>query len=692
MSFFYFIKLLPKNLFWLTFIPATIAFSVFYFTRHELKDYSSESVVYTGIASGYSLSGNNKADFFATNNAFDNLLSLINSRETKQEVAIKLLASHLMIKKHYAALLSWDAFDQLRKLVPDGIRQLVVKPSLDSTVLALNQYMRSKEGNLIYSIVNSENPFYSLNAMDNIKAVRINNSDLIKISYHTNDPVICKQTLEILELCFIEKHRMLKEGQSESVVTYFELETRNAFKRLNDAEQNFMQFSKENDIINYYEQTKAVAVEKENLGAQKHNIEMDNLASRKSLDMVNADIKGRLYQNEYGAAILKERESLSDIYSKIAIEDLVGLNEPGHQQHMDSLRKLSVVMESKLNGSVDKLYLQTLTPNGIPTKTVLDEWLKTSLDVEQSKARLTVMNKRKVEFSEQYRKYAPLGAMLKKIERQINVSEQEYLELLHGLNLAKLTQQNNELTTKLNIVDEPYLPLKANPSKRMLQVILGFAGGFIAVLAIILTWALIDQTIQQPDKARKLTGIPSLGIYPLLNTPPHFIEKANLRLVQQLLSTIDPGKKPVTIGMISVQNKEGKSMLVDMFYNELASLNYAVEQQLWHKDLGISNANSDIQLIEFPSLDNLVIKPGLLPKLDHTFLVCRANRVWGKLDDELLHIFKKITGNQPALILNGVNTDFAESYIGEVPMKRFFLRAFFKKLFKFQFGNRKQFS
>ncbi len=692
MSFFYFIKLLLKNLFWLTFIPLTIALSVLYFTRHELKDYSSESVIYTGIASGYSLSGNNKADFFATSNAFDNLLSLINSRETKQEVAIKLLASHLMITKHYPALLSWDAFDQLRKMVPDSVRLLVVKPTLEGTVLALNQYMRSKEGNLIYSIVNSKNTFYSLEAMENIKAVRINNSDLIKISYHTNDAVICKQTLEILELCFIEKHRMLKEGQSESVVTYFELETRNAFKRLNDAEQSFMQFSKENDIINYYEQTKAVAVEKENLGAQKHNIEMDNLASSKSLDMVNADIKGRLYQNEYGAAILKERESLSDIYSKIAIEGLVGLSEPGHQQHMDSLRKLSVVMESKLNGSVDKLYLQTLTPNGIPTKTVLDEWLKTSLNVEQSKARLTVMNQRNVEFAEQYRKYAPLGAMLKKIERQINVSEQEYLELLHGLNMAKLTQQNNELTTKLNIVDKPFLPLKANPSKRMLQVMLGFAGGLIAVLALILTRALVNQTMQQPDKARRLTGIPLLGIYPLLNTPPHFIDKANLRLVQHLLSTIDPYKKPVTIGMISVQDKEGKSILVEMFYNELTRLNYVVQQQAWHKDLNIDSANCDIELIEFPSLDNLVIKPGLLPKLDHTFLVCRANRVWGKLDDELLHIFKKITGNQPALILNGVNTDFAEAYIGEVPMKRFFLRSFFKKLFKFQFGNKKQFS
>lgn len=691
MTFVYFIRLLFKNMLWLLVIPAAMAISVLYFTRHEVKVYSSESVIYTGIASGYSLSGNNKADFFATSNAFDNLLSLINSRETKQEVAINLLAIHLMIKKHDPVLFAWDSFDQLRKLVPDSIRQMLVKQTVENTIVAINQYMRGKEGNLVYSIINSDNPFYSLNALENIKAIRVNNSDLIKISYLTNDAVICKQTLELLEQCFMKKHRMLKEGQSESVVTYFETETRSAFTRLNDAEQSYMQFNKQNDIINYYEQTKAVAVEKENLDVQKHNMEMDKMASSKSLDKVNENMKGRLYQNEYGAEILKDRESLSDVYSKIAIGNLVGKDETGHQRQMDSLHNLSVAMEKKLAVSEDNLYLQTLTPNGIPTKSVLDEWLKTSLDVEQSKARLAVMDQRKTEFSEQYRKYAPLGATLKKIERQINVSEQEYLELLHGLNMAKLTQQNNQLTTKLNIVDEPFLPLKANPSKRLLQVVLAFGGGFIVVLAFILARALINKTIQQPDNARQSIGIPLFGIYPLMNTPPDFIAKANLRLIQQLLSQVNPSQELVTIGMVSVQNREGKSTLIDMLYKELTNLNYVVESQSWNKDINSFTGTSNFILVEFPPLDTLVIKPGLLPKLDHTFLVCRANRVWGKLDNELLSIFNKTTGNYPSLILNGVNSDYAESYIGEVPMKRFFLRSFFKRLFKFQFGNRKQF-
>lgn len=692
MSFVYFIRLLLRNILWLISIPVIMAGTIFYLTRHEVKVYSSVSVIYTGIASGYSLSGNNKADFFGTTNAFDNLLALINSRDTKQEVALALLANHLMIKKYEPSLMAPATFKDLAKLVPDSLRNIVVKPTYDETLEALHDYMAGKEGNLIYNLVNSGNPFYSITALDNIKATRINNSDLIKIEYQTNDAVICKQSLELLEESFMRKHRMLKEGQSGSVVEYFDKETKAAYARLNAAEMNFMQFNKENDIINYYEQTKAVAVEKENLDAQNHNLKMDKMANDKTLETVNENIKGRLYQNEYGAAILKDKELLSAIKSKIAVGDIMGKQEPGHQRQQDSLKSIADNLDRKLQGSINNLYSQTLTPNGIPTKTVLDEWLKSTLSFEQSKARLTAMDQRRTEFVEQYRKYAPLGATLKKIERQINVSEQEYLELLHGLNTAKLTQQNNELTTKLNVVDPPFLPLKPNASKRIMLVAVGFIVGLILVLIMILARALVNKTVQKPDKACQAIGIPLLGIYPLLNTNADFIAKSNLRLLQQLLSRVAGSSGPVTVGLISIQKSEGKSTILELWQQQLQQLNYKVVSQQWKDGIMPYDKGADFVLVEFPALDNMVIKPGSMPALDHCFLLCRANRIWGKIDKQLLEIFEKATGNRAALLLNGTSTDFAEEYVGEVPRKRSALRTYIKKLFKFEFGNKNKFT
>jgi hypothetical protein len=414
------------------------------------------------------------------------------------------------------------------------------------------------------------------------------------------------------------------------------------------------------------------------------------MANKKTLQKVNESMKGRLYQNEIGIVIIKERDALSDVISKIAIEEIVGKKDSSNLAEVENLRIKAAAIKDKLDAAVRNLYLQSNTPDGIPAKNILDEWLKSSLTFEQSQARLTVMDKRKEEFVVEYRKYAPLGAMLKKIERQINVSEQEYMELLHGLNTAKLTQQNNELTTKLNVVDPPYLPLKANASKRMVLVIVGFLVGFVLVMIVILAKALINKTVQTPEKACRLIGIKLMGIYPLLNANGKFIEKANLRLLQRLISHIDLSTKPFTIGLISIQELEGKSTIKDLWYQKLTSLNYKVESHPWKEKMEPFAPETDIVLVEFPSLDSMIIKVDMLPKLDSSILLCRANRIWGKIDKDLLAIYTKTTGNKPTLLLNGVNTDFAEEYIGEVQKKRSSIRTFIKGLVKFEFGNKKK--
>ena len=690
MSLLHFLKLIFRNILWLILIPVTLATAVYFFTKNEKKVYSSESIIYTGIASGYSLNGTNKADFYSTSNAFDNLISLIDSRETKEDVAITLLAEHLLQKKVDSELIGAEAFEELNLLVRPDIREKLTGGNLEETKLNVQKLMQSSDDNLIIEILNSSNPFYSFKALNTIRANRISNSDLIKISYETNDPGICKRTLELLEESFMRKHRLLKEGQTESVVRYFEEETQKAFAKLDSSEKLFLQFNKQYDIINYYEQTKAIAGERENLYALDHTLEMDKLASDYSLNKVNENIKGRVYQNIYSSEILNERKSLSNLYNKISALELLSKSISEEQKvELKSLKATAAEKEKKLTEAVENLYMESNTVNGIPTKNVLDEWLKTTLSYQQSKARLAVMDERKKEFEAEYKRYAPLGAMLKKIERQIDVSEEAYLELLHGLSMARLNQQNAELTTKLNVVDPPYLPVKANRSKRMIQVALSFVVGLVLVLSFITANSLINKTLLEPQRARKIIDLPFLSLFPLTSENPRFIKMARMRMVQQVLSKIEKQEGAIySLGLVSVQESEGKTTLAGVLAEELQKLNYKVDNQLWGSE-DKAEKQADIVIWELPSLDGLIIKPGTLPKLDMTLLVARANRVWTRIDKEMLGIFSQSTGNKPWLLLNGVETDFAEEYVGEVPKDRNYFRRVIKQLVRFQFGQKK---
>lgn len=133
--------------------------------------------------------------------------------------------------------------------------------------------------------------------------------------------------------------------------------------------------------------------------------------------------------------------------------------------------------------------------------------------------------------------------------------------------------------------------------------------------------------------------------------------------------------------------------MMEMFYAEFQQLKYKVVRRQWDGEMPvISKEEADIVLLEFPALDETVIRPGLIPRLNFCILVCRANRIWAKIDKELLRLFMKNTGNSPSFVLNGVSVDFAEEVIGEVPKKRKLVRTTIKRLAKFEFGNRRTLS
>ncbi|RZK27332.1 MAG: hypothetical protein EOO63_13705, partial [Hymenobacter sp.] len=79
-------------------VPLVTVTSIYFFSRSQDKKYESDTVLYTGIASGYKIEGGNNGSgegWQATTTAFDNLLSLINSRDTREEVALRLVAWQL---------------------------------------------------------------------------------------------------------------------------------------------------------------------------------------------------------------------------------------------------------------------------------------------------------------------------------------------------------------------------------------------------------------------------------------------------------------------------------------------------------------------------------------------------------------------------------------------------------------------
>ncbi|MEC5164343.1 succinoglycan biosynthesis transport protein ExoP [Flavobacterium sp. PL11] len=591
-----FIRLLLKHLTLLIVVPLLLAVLVLLLTSKPSLKYTSQTILYTGLASGSSIEMEKTFNYFATNTDFDNLINIVNSRETQEEVAVRLLATHLLLPAADPKYISKKHYDEIKSKVPTALYTYIKKTPIskvdnnvmplsnaipaainpyqyEKTVERLLQIMRSSNDNYIYELLNYEgDDHYSLKALSTIQAVRINSSDLIKLTYTVNDPGICQQTLLIFNEICIKNYKTIKENRSDDVVKYFEEQLNKASTDLKLAEEKLLQFNKSYNIINYYEQSKAVAVVKEEMGVEYNDKKAQLAGTEASVKRLEEKLRIQEYIQKENNIVLEKKKLLGDINYKIAVSE-ANLQSNKNEElltKLNSLRKQKETLAEDIKKSVDDIYSYQNSTDGVPLSKVLPDWMTNVVEAENLKAKINVMDQQSRRFEDQYAMYAPAGATIKRIEREISVSEQGYLELLHGLNQAKLKVQDNQMSSNLKAVDPPYYPLSANPTKRgLLIVIAAFLGG-IMTIAIILIMEYFDDTLKNVERATKKLGLSPLGIIPKIVLNPgdynlNYIQKRLLEIIAQkigLFLNYNPAEQLVkTIVIFSTQHSEGKSVV-----------------------------------------------------------------------------------------------------------------------------------
>lgn len=650
-----FIRLVRKHLVLLIVSPLLLAIMVILLTHNPDYKFSSQTTLYTGIATGSSVEMDKSFNYFATNSAFDNLINIVKSRNTQQEVAIRLLSQHLLLKGPNSKYISPKSYAELKRITPKYIYSLVAteeaysnKPVLpdstkvlandttarvepfsfdngkelsasevpdnvtqadyEQTVKNLTDLMASSDTNFVYKLLNFPNPHYSIKDISEIKVQRIGNSDLVQLNYECDDPGICQQTLAILTNVCVRNYRDVKENRSDAVVKYFEYQLKQAAARLKVAEDKLLEFNKANNIINYYEQSKAVAVVKEDLDVEYNNKRIKLAGLQAAIARLEEKMGIQEQIQLKSTKIMEKKNQLGDLNYRIATAETYKNPENQDFKNLDQLRSEAEKLKVEIKSAVGELYSYGNSKEGLPLNTILNDWISNVIEAENIKAGLDVLGERIKEFQKQYSIYAPAGANIKRIEREISVSEQEFLEILHGLNLAKLKMQDNELSSNIKVVDLPYFPLSPIPTKRKILVLLALVLGFIAVLTSVLIAEYFDQTLKNPVHASKVLKLTSLGIIPkiLLKTHKIPISIITNRLLEITIQNIElyfkqfyPEKLVKTLLFFSTQQEEGKSVVAGNLALRLRNkgkkvlfLNYSSESFSSDSDsfkLGIEN-------------------------------------------------------------------------------------------------------
>lgn len=580
-----FIRLVLKHKVVLTTIPMIFGILAIVLTSNPKRSYYSQTILYTGIASGSSIEMDKSFNYLATNNAFDNLINIIKSRETQEEVAIRLLSQHLLLDGPNPAFISVESYEELMEILPEDIKALksqfgTDKDSYEALVAQLTSLMAKDNSNFVYAILNFDHPYYSLEAISKVKAERISSSDLVKLSYEIDDPGICQQTLAIYNEVCIKKYKVLKENGSDAVVKYFETQLKESDTKLKAIEQKLLQFNQQNNIINYYEQSKAVAIVKEDMEVE-YKKKMAQLAgSEASAKRLEKKLEIQELIQDKNNTIIESKKRLGMLNYKIGMYEAKASVSKEAADNVRKLKREAEDLQREIKSNVDVLYTFQNSVDGVPIQKVLPDWVDKDVETEDLKAKLVVMDEHNKAIEKQFAKYAPAGANLKRIEREIDVAEQEYLEILHGLNLAKLKFQDTQLSSNLRAVDPPYFPLKPIPSKRKFIIAaIILLTGFV-ILGTILFMEYFDDTLKNDKVAAEKLGLPALGMFSkvfkssdqlgLLRIQDRLMDFVMQRFHKSLESQGE-GTRTKIITVLSTRGKEGKTTVTKNIAKELIS-------------------------------------------------------------------------------------------------------------------------
>ncbi len=665
-----FIRLILKHYPKLLLSGIIISAIVFVLTMGEKKLYTSNTLINTGLVSGYSLESqkDNKTDYAYTNNEIQNLINIATSHETLEELSINIL--NKIIRHNNDTLVNKKVHDDFISELDEQLVNKIKNAKDDSTAYKIiKSEIYTNENSTLYKIVNSKNELIGIEHLENIKVEREGNSDMIRITYQTIDPGICQETLNELTKLFVVKHKKLKNNQSNNVLDFFKESTDNAARILANSEDQLLAFQEQNKIINYYEQTRFISGKKEDLDEQFYKERMNSESASNSMKKIQEELANyitipKLYNN-IDSIRTKINRNNKNIISKQLDNDFK------NEREINELNNLNSALKEKLKEAANKTLQTSYTAEGVETKELLNRWVDQLIKKEEANARLAVMKNRQKDFDEIYSRFAPLGSKLKHIERTIDVNEKEYLENLHSYNEANLHKYNMMMTSNLTIVDKPYFPAKPEKSKRNLLVVIGFIAGLVLSLSILIALELLDQTLRNPNRAEEIVGVELAGAIPNtiavdnVNNINKIVNKSVLQIIQ-FIEIEALHKEKLNITFCSTRIKEGKSYIADL----------------------VANSIKDDILIEYHETGAILEERFNINKIkesDIIFLVAQANRIWNTSDKKALERLRKVGNTKIYLILNGIEQDELEELIGEVPKSRSKFRKWVKRITKKEF-------
>ncbi|MDC0231550.1 hypothetical protein OAK19_06245, partial [Aureispira] len=704
MSFDRIIELFKQHLLIIIFFPLFITAVGFHLTRDLKKTYTVTSKYFTGFTTGLDFNETSGNRYFIKGlgttvsreqSSYGNLIQLMQSDAVLEEVSMKLMAQHLSQEQYLNdRVCSSYALELLHAYLPEEFRnEIIVKNDADSTFVKIKNFFNGEPNNLIYRLIHADIryakiPFYSIPYLRTMTSYRVPQSDMILTSYTCIDPAIAYYTLVFFNQIILREILEETSNKRAKITSFFEDQMNTIELKLKKVESDLLNYCSEHKILNYKDQVMNFIDRKNNVKEEINKevialaaYDVSRLYTEKQLDM-HVDVLAA------NAIIISKRNKLEEISKNIALAKLDENNMPNDsililEQSLNSIRK-------GMEDDLDAIYEVNYSTSGIKADKLLDEWFDCVLNIGESKARLHILNEQYLYFDELYNTWAPIGSNIAKMDREVKMYENMYLESMKFLNQSRMSV-NDSRKEEDAIKTPPVFPFYADVSPRKRILILCFILGFAIIFSLVLFLEILNSRIRKIDNLKELSGLPVSAGYPSFIGKERNVKYGKIKEVltrravenfQQKFMTIDTGTRSTKIlALSSMYSKEGKSYVARQLTHNLISNGSKVllcqcqsvddNVSLFSNDdqyssdlvrelfyeLSDMDMNASLQsllgefhdfnyvIIELPPLYRFQTSISILKEIDVNMLVVNAQRSWKQSDTEILDSFNGIFRN-----------------------------------------------
>ena len=705
------LRTLSKNWLKLFLLPMAIMGILFFLTKNQESKYKTEAKLYLNLQENESISlTENSMKQYQVHAYFQNLIELLKSKNNIE--AVQLLVVKQAVTDSMDFFLEYERLKSNHEAIINRIDELLENRK------HLNGYAQT---DLMIRDFLNQNGLTSENMRDMIIAYRLTDSNFMKFELTDKDPRSTKLLADLFIQVLVSENKRISKNQIKSHREMVEQLVAQAKKELDTKIKKLDEFKVKNNIINLGEHTKAIVVYQVQLEGQRANLLSKIAAGQKGKSEIIATAE---LGNELTMDLSSHEEILSlksEIKALNKQQLLASLNNKDLSDISEIEERIKSTREAIHNKVTQISNKKTYDPSQFQME-LASKYLWYDLEEETSKDMLKILDGELRRVGTYSQKFAPYESTISSMESEISIAQNAYLLLLNKLNLTQSLEYGSGEHI-IEIVDSPKLPTKPEPSKRIIVVAGSGIAVFTVLSAILILFQLINASItnvqkfERDSKFKVSAALPSFERIkdPILKNSTRLIRHQQLLLIVKRMERLQKeGNNIFTI--CSNQLSEGRHFLGIELKNILTEANQSVA--LLNADWSKKEVEGYEDIIEMVDEGKIFTNRKeinqhvreLSRQNDWVFVVippvniCTDYHYWFEMTSNILYAFRagrvrnhadvrfeeyleNLSLSYLGVVLNGIEIDEMEDYVGEIPKKRNKVRKMIRKLVYRDFAN-----